>query len=762
MSSARDGREHTIKDFLQRPFPLLNFDWTISQTKFSTLQSVEFPDAILSNALYVEKLAGFLGVRADLRLRLQVNAQPFQAGRLIIAWVPYFKYLGAARTDFWSSDTEQSMVAVSSLPHVEIDLSQCTEGVLDIPYTSPQLYYNLVTGEGYYGKLFIKIYSPLVDPSGSGKVDCTLWFNFSNIDLAFPTGLPIAPFSLSPTAQVGREETEMEKTGSVSSALSKFSSSLKPLATIPTLTEIVQPVCWASDTASAIAKLFGYSKPDSTSTPSFLKQNPCRFMANYDGVNTSHKLMLASDGDIEAMPDMVATGRDEMAILHIASTPSYLRSYTWSTSDAYNAEIFNLAVHPMNFVSSNSSNRTVAPTMISYVSAPFTFWRGSIDITFKFVKTKFHSGRLRIFYQPGSTSAFNTGRANFNYSQVVDLRSETQVVFRVPYVNTKSWLTLRELNFVSGNLLDIPGIVHVQVLNELVANSSVSSSIDVLVEVSAGPDYELAGPSQPLLQAVSITNAPSFAQRILDRSRPRAQVGEDIPREDDQSIANKDQLGQQNQRASWSHNLAMIGEKVSSVRQLIKRFSSLGTYQTNNGIIRLNPFKFNHGYSRTATAAKSIYEQSLLDYYSPLFGFYRGSINFKLLNTSLLNFNTKAELRTNSFYASDWTFLGNGFYDNTIEIFSKTGGPAQVIVNSLEGCLDITVPFYSFMHMCPVSSMPLNLNNVGLGVFPSEYLTLTGIPIATDFQIFRAAGDSFQFGYLLAPPLCERTDVPTN
>nr|QBL75888.1 putative structural polyprotein [Solenopsis invicta virus 6] len=695
-------------------------------------------------------------------MRVQVNAQPFQAGRLIIAWIPYFKYLGTNRTDFWSSDTEQSMVSVSSLPHVEIDLSQCTEGVLNIPYVSPQLYYNLVTGEGYYGKLFIKIYSPLVDPSGSGKVDCTVWFNFENVDLAFPTGLPVASSSLNPIAQVGKEEREMEETGSVSSALSKFSTALKPLVAIPTLTEIVQPVCWASDTASAIAKLFGYSKPDSTNTPSFFKQNPCRFMANYDGVNTSHKLMLASDGDIEAMPDMIATRQDEMAISHIAATPSYLTSYTWSTSNAYNTEIFNLAIHPMNFVSTNTTNNTVAPTMIAYVSAPFTFWRGTVDITFKFVKTKFHSGRLRIFYQPGSTSVFNTGRANYNYSQVVDLRSETQVVFRVPYVNTKSWLSLRELNFASGNLLDIPGIVHVQVLNELVANTSVSSSIDVLVEVSAGPDYELAGPSQPLLQAVSISSTTSFARRILDKTRARAQVGEDIPREDDQGVVNKDQFGKQDQRMFWSHNLAMIGEKVTSVRQLIKRFSNIGTFQTNNNIIRLNPFKFNHGYSRTATAPISIYEQSLLDYYSLLFGFYRGSINFKLLNTSLLNYNIKAELRTNSFYTADWTFLSNGFYDNTIEMFAKTGGPAQVIVTALEGCVDITVPFYSLMHMCPVTSMPFNLNNVDLGLFPSEYVTLTGVPNATDFQIFRAAGDSFQFGYLLAPPLCERTNASSS
>jgi hypothetical protein len=42
--------------------------------------------------MYKAKCERFYGFRADVELKLQVNAQPFQAGRLLLVYIPGYKY----------------------------------------------------------------------------------------------------------------------------------------------------------------------------------------------------------------------------------------------------------------------------------------------------------------------------------------------------------------------------------------------------------------------------------------------------------------------------------------------------------------------------------------------------------------------------------------------------------------------------------------------------------------------------------------------
>lgn len=748
MVSASDGREHTIVDFLQRPIPLTNFEWSVTQSQFSTLYSAEFPDAILSQSLYAEKLTGFLGIRADLRFRLQVNSQPFQAGRLIMGWVPYYKYLGA-KALIWDESTEASFASFTALPRVEIDLSTMTEAEIDIPFISPNMYYNLVTGEGYYGKLYIKIYSPLNDVSGSGNVDCTLWFNFANVRLAFPTGSATASASLNPVAQVGKEEKELEQTRSVSSALAKFSDALRSLPFVPTINSIAEPAAWASDQLSAICKMFGFSKPESSNVPAWLKQGPTHFMANYDGVNMSHSLAMESQNAIEVMSGMVGTDIDEMNISHIVSTPCYYQHFAWATSATAGTVLYSQAISPLVFKVSESASSTLVPTLLAYASSPFGFWRGSIDLKFKFIKTKFHSGRVRIYYQPGITN-LNTARANYNYSQVVDLRSEDVVSFRVPYVSTKPWLWMRNSTNTSFGY-DVPGIVTMEVLNELRAVSTVGSSIDVLVEVSGGPDFELAAPCQNLYQPVNITSS-SAASRLL---RAIAQVGEEETREEEQTPLNKDQLGSTEvYKHLWPNNLYTMGEKVVSVRQVLKRHALLATLPVpTSGSWVLSPWRMGGIYSRTATSAAVPQQFSFLDFFSRIFAFGRGGISFKLIPQSQNTSRAVLQLIV-TYPANTTSSLTQLATDNAgPAVTTLQNGATQVVINDLEGTLDFYVPYYTNYYMIPLSDLIQNAANEDIGVFPSTKVLVTRQGGVCD--LYRAASDSFQFGHLLGAPRCE-------
>lgn len=96
LTSVDDGRNHSIIDFLQRPINIQNIEWTTNDNAGKTLMAVDLPlDPIINNSMYKAKCERFYGFRADVELKLQVNAQPFQAGRLLLVYIPGYKYISA-------------------------------------------------------------------------------------------------------------------------------------------------------------------------------------------------------------------------------------------------------------------------------------------------------------------------------------------------------------------------------------------------------------------------------------------------------------------------------------------------------------------------------------------------------------------------------------------------------------------------------------------------------------------------------------------
>ena len=90
----------------------------------------------------------------------------------------------------------------------------------------------------------------------------------------------------------------------------------------------------------------------------------------------------------------------------------------------------------------------------------------------------------------------------------------------------------------------------------------------------------------------------------------------------------------------------------------------------------------------------------------------------------------------------------------TLTSNSRSTGPVQIIFQDLEGCIDISCPYYHAMHMSPVSDYGFVDTNVRLGMFPPYLVTLSNLNADT-YTINRSATDSYQLAYLIGPPLCE-------
>lgn len=493
---------HEISNFLQRPIKIWSGNFSTSHTQGQVLWQSVLPEEMFANRMYAEKIAGFTGFRGDVELTIQVNAQKFQQGRLRLQYIPYAKYL-QHKVDMING----SLTGRTSSPGIDIDICggdslahRANEVKFNIPYVSPHMYINLITNLGTIGTAYLFVYSPLLSSSAT---DCeiTIWANFRNPKLCFPTSEKIHPSLVRTyTAQIAGELKDVQEEGIISKTLGTVSSVLSVGKKIPIIGKYCETPEWLVNGARDIAKFFGWSKPTS---PIETKLRTTNCMSNYDGKDSSHKMGLSAMNELATANEILASQEDEMAFNHIMRKPAFLSQFKWTTQNTVENEILWVeTVTPTKFVPiSGSSNRRYGMLPISSIVNCFGLWRGSLKFTFKFVKTGFHSGRLRIFYVPyGNISNFVVGQTpkteiEKNYQLTVDIGESNEVDFTVPYVSTRPWTNTA--GSTAKNADPSTGLLVVTVLNELRAVEAVAQEINTLVELCAGDDFTVACPTLP-------------------------------------------------------------------------------------------------------------------------------------------------------------------------------------------------------------------------------------------------------------------------
>lgn len=856
--TTREDRIHTIKDFLSRPIIIQTGLWSSSTVAETQLYTANFPEALIANAMLQEKLGGFVGLRATLVVKVQVNSQPFQQGRLMLQYYPYAQYM-PNRVALVNS----TLQGRSGCPRTDLDLSVGTEVEMRIPYVSPHVYYNLITGQGSFGSIYLVVYSQLRDQvTGTGSVEYTVWAHLEDVDVQYPTGANIftgsAPnyasiaqkmsagnfterdlreimrskaYSKRPDkiyAQVATEIKQLKEAGTISTGLGKISEGLSTMSKIPVLGNLFTRPAWISAQASNIFKILGFSKPTVQGLPCESKLRGQARMANFDGADTSHKMALSAQNEIETKSGLAGTSADEMALSHVLPIPNYWDRFTWKTTDATNAVLWDNYVTPMKI---KPYSDTIADryrcTHMGYVANTHTYWRGSIVYTFKFVKTQYHSGRLRISFIPFYfNKTISNGEPDVSRTQkiIVDLRTSTEVSFTVPYVSSRPWMYcirpesswLGQDNSLMYNA--VTGIVRVEVLNQLVAASNVFQSIDTIVEVSGGPDLTFAGPTLPSyvpysgnFTAVATERAEKEREEEYDNNVPStttrgkreadskivAQVmgeNEAIQRNDAQHGVYPVAIDTHSVDANWSPEAHCIGEKIMSIRQIIKRFGnffSVATSDTNPNVI-IAPFSVQNPVS-AVNSTKTI---SLFEYYYFIYAFWRGGMRIKGFAsiqqalTGAANTGTKVSPKYPGFVGvALWSSVQNAF-NSLYTRFTAGGTPVQltatfpagttnmgastqIIDSSIEGLLEFEVPYYNISHISPATTYstterPVEISNVLkghippaiVGVYPISQSPSVGTNLNERLSVafYRAPADDFSMMYLVGvPPLVDVT-----
>jgi len=748
LSAAHTSSPETIYDFLAKPFPVMSGVLSSADTTSTFARPFYFYD-ILNQEPYASKLKGFLGIRADLVVRLVVNANKFQQGRYLLGYCP-FGGTGLSRSDQITAGTRfANLTTITQLPHTEIDLSTQTSCVIEIPYTN--LYSHLPANATDYalthagGRIFLIPYSPLVSAGGSTTAPFDLFVSFKNVDLAapvypqstqfnpkakefVPSSAP-APSTMSVTEteqkkkKIGPIETIAKSVGAISNAIGDL---------IPSLTSLTAPVAWACAIMRRQAHAYGWSNPINLEHAQRVNQTAYPYAANCDNVDNSMPLSLFSANSVEILPGFAGNDIDEMCIDYIKAKPAYFQTISWSESTATNTSLVSYPIAPGDFFTSfaSGSNTVITHTPLSFLSQFFTLYRGGIRVTFKIVKTDFHSGRLMLVFNPTAfatpVTPPNNPQSTYCHRQIIDIRDGCTFDFIIPYV------ALAPYKKTTGDFSTI-GTLDVRVLNPLVAPATVSSTVSIIVEVAGAPDIEFAVPNTHDMQLVNVYNP---------------QSSNFVPKKDESSIVTGI-IG----NATLIHDehfsaRACIGEKVVSLLSYLKKSDTFPTTFSPATFYTLDPFAFPMWYTTATVASKTDIVNDNLSLISSMYLYNRGGVRWRQFKYGDATTHiTTAKLLTRSGNYTGYTLPGGS---------SSAAHGLAVYNSSADGSLcEIQVPQYHRFHSRLFTDSTYNTSSPSNPAYPTSTNSSVEFGAGTtasssDFS--RQAADDFQCGFFLGVP----------
>lgn len=541
-----DKTSHTILSVLERTVLIDTVKWDgnsvvmpvqMTRTTYETdkpqyIAQYDFPKAILdASPPMISKLADFAFLKSDLEIEIKVNAQKFMQGALMVVYNPYVKNINKFR-----GRGAEFMPSITTLPHKILDLASGNAVKIVVPYANEYDMFDLFDEFNQFGTIRIYSISPLRAGTDNQMTTFTVIARLVNPEFTTPTRRdPREALSgadlLSTCSDVQKKQiskilgekhqqarltdvvaqiSEGAHAGPIETLTGTISTVAEGLSSVPVIGELATPVSWVARAASKVAAVFGLSKPIDTLMPSQVINTPAKTLANVEGKDFSVSLSLLPDTAVDAsktIPENV----DEMALGYIFNRPNYINRFTVSSSDfTAGNKLFQWNISPFqSSMIDNFDGQSLHLGSFAYTSMLAQYWRGTINYNLRVIKTKYHEGRFVVVFFPRLMEAPDILSQELTkcYNIICDLQpkseSDEPVAYPVvvPYVSNVPWKeTFHEASGIpqANTLQTATGCVGVYALTTMVFPDLASDTIDFLLEVCGGPDYQVAVPHQQL------------------------------------------------------------------------------------------------------------------------------------------------------------------------------------------------------------------------------------------------------------------------
>nr|QRQ90168.1 MAG: hypothetical protein 2 [Riboviria sp.] len=458
-----ETKTHRIPDFLNRLYQIDSFNWAKTDIRGQVLKTYRFPDVLLAIPNIREKISRFYAMRGGIEFVVLVQNQKFQAGNLLISYLPNAKYNIVKKAVHDSG--LQGIVSRSGSPRVNLDLMDGTRASLSVPFSSPFVFYNLLNEEGTIGDMYISVYSVLQDIAASGTVSVRVYARFVDADPEFPTGELPAITNQTPTL-----------TRSIESFMERPSRKALDVAK-----QQIESILKRIDAGELVLQV------NTNLSASGFKQKALPKMASSNDSDLTHILSTHSNNSLLPMSSSGKASSNEMDFQEMLRIPCYYDAFSISTADSASTNKWSVSVSP--FVPPNITNTdsSISADYIFALANLFKKWRGGITYRFRAVKTRFHSVRVRVWFSAGSSSQNLVNRDSV-YSKIVDLEVENSFTMEIPYIHPFNWLNTQ------GGATSL-GLIGVDVENPMVAPETVADSIDIVVDRFASEDFKFSLPT---------------------------------------------------------------------------------------------------------------------------------------------------------------------------------------------------------------------------------------------------------------------------
>lgn len=579
---AEDSKLHDIHAILQRPVNVREGEFNSAFTSVT----LKFPDVILKKSTnVVKKLDYFTYFRANVKCKLVFNATPFMSGKYWMFFAP-----------FDSISNRGSIIAAlqntTGFPGVEIDLASNAPVEIKIPYCAPLSHYNLIDTHSNMGELNIVPINAIqtgTTPVTNGAT-FTIFAWFEDIELAMPTSKPVTVPTVASDeevwkAQVGGSEEHASTSGPpISGAANAVASAASMVGgALPILGKWLRPVEWVARAVGGAAEAVGWNKPTNLDKNCPYINVPAKGYTNADGIDLSTKLGAMPDNGLTYDGGIFSTDVDEMDLKYVASKSCIFKDdMVWDVTDAVGTVLHYNSVAPGM---ASGGPTSMQPTTLGFLTSMFRYWRGTLKYRLAIAKTAFHSGRLRITYHPGiygdQANADNIPENAYNW--ILDLSVSSELEFEIPYVANVPWKETLVANVVDVNNWRkekfSTGSITVTVVTQLrAATDSVSSTCPFSMWISGGDDIAFAVPdfgNYVIASYTAVTDQDNPDEEDSPASTWKAQVFNLTSKgvEHNEQVTNtaSDTFPMSHMSPTGAEELCM-GEKITSLRQLIKRF----------------------------------------------------------------------------------------------------------------------------------------------------------------------------------------------
>lgn len=547
-----------LGNFLQRPVLISTLTWT----QGSSLSTIVTPwSDYFDNPVVKRKLDNYYMLRCNLHVKFVINASPFYYGAVCCAYNPLPDFATTAPNATFPINT------LSQRPCVWLYPQNCDGGEMVLPFLYHKAWLNATVRNDLIrmGTIDIESATVLLNANSTAlqDVNIQIYAWTSELELAGPT---TALSVQSKKKNFGKDEYQYD--GVISKPASAIARYTGQLSQVPWLAPYATATSMISSAVADVASIFGYTRVPNISEVDYYRPNPLPHFASTDIGEPIEKITLDAKNELSIDSKICGVDmQDELNISSMVTREALLTSFDWSSTDINGDSLFNSQVQPHLCRSvAGTGETTVIFTPMAYVSNMFSYWRGDIVFRLKFLCTKFHKGRVQVTWDPKQA---NWGlpldeTTSAVYTKIVDLATDTDVEFQIPYTQPTPYLKTRNAG-LPGNLFGSTGSV----------GTSVNSNGNFLVSVLTQQTSPVASADIKVLVFVKGADNLEFAapQSIIDRYSPYEVQSEVREFEYDASSTKHHHMGIYPSKADGQLNLVHMGETIPSLRSCIQRTS---------------------------------------------------------------------------------------------------------------------------------------------------------------------------------------------